>query len=362
MIKNNIEQSINGNQLLFVARSWSNRGQNTDFRHFFNFFPGSINITNTISLKFDNIIYRKLKSIANHDGYSSLSVALELEVLKKSLIHHPKLIHFWFADHDYHFSSYTARLIGAKLIGNFFFSIDEFEYRMPEKKHLNHLDLITASGKKQMEYLSSFIPDEKIVFLPLGIDTEFFKPPNNQISRISDPPIILHVGSNRRDFITLKKVFMLVQKEIPNIKFELVGGQKVEYMFTDIENITFHPFVTDNDLLKIYQNASLLILPLLEGGSSQTFNEAMATGLPIITNDLPNLEDYILKGTVLLSPKGNAESMASHCCNLLKNRKLWDEMSRKARRHSKKYDFKEIRKKLVNIYREYLSIEIIGDS
>jgi glycosyltransferase involved in cell wall biosynthesis len=347
---------------MLVARSWSQRGNNTDFQHFFQFFPDSINITNTTSLTFDNIIYRKLKAIANHDGYSSLSVALELEVLKKSLIHYPKLIHFWFADHDYHFSSYTAKLIGAKLIGNFFFSIDEFEYRMPEKKHLKHLDLITASGKKQMEYLSSFIPDEKIVFLPLGIDTEFYKPAISQICSGSDQPTILHVGSNRRDFKTLKKVFILVQKEIPNIKFELVGGKKVEEMFSEIENITFHPFVTDNDLLKIYQHASLLILPLLEGGSSQTLNEAMATGLPVITNDIPNLEDYILKGTALLSPQGDAESMAYHCCNLLKNRKLWDEMSQKARKHSKKFDFKEIRKKLINIYREYLNIEITGES
>ena len=116
------------------------------------------------------------------------------------------------------------------------------------------------------------------------------------------------------------------------------------------------------DLLKIYQDASLLILPLLEGGSSQTLNEAMATGLPVVTNDLPNLEDYISQKAMLVSPPGDAELMANHCCQLLMNRKLWEDASREARFHSKQFDFQEIRKKLIEIYREYIGFEIMGDS
>ena len=132
-------------------------------------------------------------------------------------------------------------------------------------------------------------------------------------------------------------------------------------MFKGVKNTTFHPFVSDQDLLEIYQNASLLILPLLEGGSSQTLNEAMATGLPVVTNDLSNLEDYISMEAVLLSTKGDAESMAHHCCRLLKKRKLWEAMSQKARMHSQQFGFQEIRKKLIKIYKDYLGFEIRED-
>ena len=104
-----------------------------------------------------------VKSFAHHESYSSLSVALEWEVFKKSWIYRPEIIHFWFAAHDYHFSFRTAKLFGAKIVGNFFFSIEEFERRMPNKNHLKHLDLITASGKKQMEYLADYFPREKIL-------------------------------------------------------------------------------------------------------------------------------------------------------------------------------------------------------
>jgi len=345
---------------MFVARSWSQRGENTSHHHFFNFFPGSVNITNTKYLKFDNIIYRKLKRSANHDGYSSLSVALEWEIIKKSFFHKPKIIHFWFADHDYHYSILAARLTGAKLIGNFFFSIEEFERRMPNKNHLKHLDLITASGKKQMEYLADYFPREKIVYLPLGIDTEFFHPPLKQESRVN-PPVLLHVGNNRRDFKTLRYVFLLIQKQIPDIRLELVGGASTKYLFKNINNVKFHPFVTDTNLVNIYQRASVLLLPLLEGGSSQTLNEAMATGLPIETNALPNLEDYISKEGVLLSPKGDVDAMAEQCIALLQNSQLWRDISSKVREQSKQFDFKEIRKKLIGIYRDYLGFDMNGD-
>lgn len=312
-------------------------------------------------MNFDNKIFRKFKLLANHDGYSSLSVALEWKVFKKALMHRPKIIHFWFADHDYHYASHIAKLIGAKIVGNFFFSIEEFERRIPDKSHLEKLDLITASGKKQMEYLSSFYPEEKIAFLPLGIDTKFYHPLVNRESRVTNPSILLHVGNNRRDFKTLKDVFIRLQKQIPEIKLEMVGYKNGNSLFNNIKNVTFHPFVSDDDLLKLYQESSLLILPLLEGGSSQTLNEAMATGLPIVTNDLPNLEDYISKEAVFLSPPGDSESMASHCSRLLKQRKLWEESSHKAQLHAKQFDFQEIRKKIIDIYREYLGFEIIGD-
>jgi len=345
---------------MLVARSWSQRGENTDFQKFFNYFPGATTITNTKSVRFDNFIYRKLKRIADHDGYSSLSVALEWEVFKLSLIQRPKIIHFWFADHDFHFSGFTAKLTGAKIVGNFFFSIEEFERRIPDKNHLKHLDLITASGKKQMDYLANYFPKEKIAYLPLGIDTEFFHPPEKQESRVS-PPVLLHVGNNRRDFKTLRDVFLCLQKQIPDIQLELVGGASAKALFNNIKNVKFHPFVTDVKLVKIYQNASILLLPLLEGGSSQTLNEAMAVGLPVVTNNLPNLEDYISKDVVLLSPPGDAELMVVQCLILLKNAKLWNEISRKVREHSKQFDFQEIRTKLIDIYRNHLGFEIIGD-
>ena len=47
---------------------------------------------------------------------------------------------------------------------------------MPNKLHLKNADLITCSGKAQIDYLSKYINDDKLAYLPLGIDTKSFSP------------------------------------------------------------------------------------------------------------------------------------------------------------------------------------------
>jgi len=352
-------KEIKKNKLLFVARSWSNRGDNTDFKHFFKFFSGSINITNPSTIYWDNQLYRWIKKQANQSSYSSLSVALEMEVCKKALIYKPKIIHFWFADHDYHYSYIPAKFTGAKLVGNFFFSIDELKTRLLVKHHLKKLDLLIATGEEQKQYLSQFISQNKIAILPLGIDTDFYKPLNHPTER-SKQIRLLHVGINRRDIKTLIKVFLYLQIKFPTIILEMVGGKSAKYLFKGIKNIKFHSFLSDKELLKVYQRSSLLILPLLEGHqSSQSLNEAMAVGLPIVTNNFPNLRNYIFKDYEFISPSENVEMMAEHCEKLLLDNDLWMETSRRLRHHSLQFNFTHIKEKLINIYKQYLNIKIL---
>ena len=356
-----MRRNISTNQLLLVARTWSNRGIHTDFQHFFNFFPGSINITNSKFFSWDNKFYRFLRNQARHDGYSSLSVRLELEVLKQALIHRPKIIHYWFADHDYHFASYIAKLVGAKIVGNFFFSIEEFERRMPCKNHLKKLDLITASGKEQMEYLSQFVSKDKLAYLPLGIDTDYFTPNKQRLNETKSQKTLLHVGTNRRDFHTLKMVFLKLKQLLPDIQLEMVGGARAKDIFAGLENVTFHTFLSDEELVKVYQSATILILPLLEGGSSQALNEAMASGLPVVTNDLPNLRDYVTEEAVFLSPVGNVEMMVRDCYKLLTDQNKLNNASQSARDHSLQYNFKNIRQIILNLYSNKLGYKIDKD-
>tara|TARA_B100001250_G_C19817562_1_gene799598 strand:+ start:11263 stop:12327 length:1065 start_codon:yes stop_codon:yes gene_type:complete len=354
-----MKNRISPNKILLVARTWSNRGNNTDFKHFFNFFPNSINITNKETYNWDNAIYRFIRKKVNSDAYSSLSIRIELEVIKQVIIHRPKIVHYWFADHDYLFLSYLKKIFGFKLVGNFFFSNQEFEKRMPNKQHLTKLDLVTASGQSQREYLSNFVSKEKIAYLPLGIDTNFFVPNNLKIKNLNSEKILLHVGTNRRDFSSLKKVFIKLKKLIPDLKLELVGGNIAKDIFSEIDGVKFYNFLSDKSLLKVYHKATVLILPLLEGGSSQSLNEALATGLPVVTNHLPNLIDYIVEDAVLLSPVGDVDMMVENCYSLFSDHAKLENASIKARKHSLKYDFKKIRNRIIDLYDSKLGYKII---
>jgi len=348
------------NNLLFVGRNWSTMGANNTFENLLNFFPEAINVTSKDLSGFDNRIYRHLKNKTGNSCYSSLSVALELNVLKKSLCNKINIIHYWFGDHDYYYGFLFKKLLGSKIIINLFFSLEELERRMPNKLHLKKADLITCSGRAQIDYLSTFISSNKLAYLPLGVDTQSFRPLKGK--NIRDKNLVICVGNNRRDYNTLKKIYLILKKKRPSVKLKLAGSLKGKDYFINHPEVEILPFLSEKKFRQLYNKASILILPLLEGGSSQTLNEALSSGLPVITNSFPNLLDYTnTKAVISFQPK-DFKSMAHACLDLLDNEDKINLMSKNARLHMLGYDNLIIKKKLISIYKSYLGFKINEDS
>ena len=149
---------------------------------------------------------------------------------------------------------------------------------------------------------------------------------------------------------------------IIDIKLKLAGSEPGKSFFTDLPEVEFFPFLDDLKFRKLYRKASLLVLPLLEGGSSQTLNEALACGLPIITNKFPNLSDYTKTNAVIQDTPGDYIGMSDTCLEVLDNKKKHLEMSNAARGHILKFDFVNIKDKLINIYSDYLDLNIVVDN
>ena len=349
-------KNLSSNNILLIGRRWSTRGLNNDFEHFLKFFPGSNHITNKELKNFDKYIYRFLKVRTGNSCYSSLSAALEHKALNTIIKKNIKLVHYWFGDHDYYYGYWFRKIFGIKLVVNLFFSIEELERRMPNKIHLQAADLITCSGYAQLEYLKQFIDSKMLVYLPLGVDTKFFSFSNNLHQR--DKNLIVCIGNNRRDYITLKKIYLQLKLSNPNVKLKLAGSKPGEVYFSDRPEVEFLPFLTDTKFRDLYHKASVLILPLLEGGSSQTVNEALSCGLPIVTNEFPNLSDYTKTDSVIKHSPGDYKSMAKSCLTILNNRKFFFKKSLEGRKFIEKYGFQNIKTKLVGIYNNNLGLNI----
>lgn len=348
--------NLSPEKILIIGRRWSTRGLNNDFEHFLSFFPGSIHITNKELDKFDNKIYRFLKFNSGNSCYSSLSVALEHKALMEMIKNKIKIVHYWFGDHDYYYGYWLKRIFGVKLVINLFFSIEELENRMPNKIHLQKADLITCSGHAQLEYLKQFIDDKKLAYLPLGVDTKFFS--YGTLKNERDKNLIVCIGNNRRDYATLKKIYLKVKESIPNIKLKLAGASPGKEYFKKLPEVEFLPFLNDIEFRDLYRKASLLVLPLLEGGSSQTINEALSSGLPIITNKHPNLSDYTEIDAVIKHSQGDYNAMANSCIEILNDENKLFKMAKSGRRFIEKYDFENIKNKLIKIYDKNLGLSL----
>jgi glycosyltransferase involved in cell wall biosynthesis len=351
---------ISERDLLFVARRWTGRSRHTSVERFLDYFPQAVKVTPENAWKRP---YRMLKWIAGRagqNGYTSISAGLEAAALVQIALRRPHITHFLYADHDYHYLGRAARPVRTRLAGTFFFSIEEFETRMPDKSHLRNLDLVIASGREQMAYLARFVPPERLAYLPLGVDTGFFTPPGDPASRRQRGPRLLQTGVNRRDFDTLREVFCRLKAVYPGLRLDMVGCQAAADLFAATPDVVFHPYLDDETLRHIYQESTLLVLPLLEGGSSNALNEALAAGLPVVASDQPNLRDYADSACVALCPPGDAGAMAAACRFWLDDPERREAASIQARIHIQQYDWGEIRKRLLDLYARHLGMTIQG--
>ena len=341
---------IDESQIMLVARRWARRSKHTSVERFLDYFPDARKVTSSDAFQRP---YRFLKYWADRtgqDGYTSHSFGLELAALWRIVRYRPKIVHFLYADHDYHYLAHFARLFGCKIIGTFWFSIEEFERRIPNKSHLACLDHVVASGEAQARYLAEYVPAERITYLPLGIDTDFFRPSVEASERFHKPHILLQVGVNRRDFETLRLAFRQLRQTFPNAELHMVGCREAQPLFADEQNVIFHPFLDDEALLALYQRAALLLLPLLEGGSSNALNEALATGLPIVATEMPNLRDYVSAQSTALCSAHDAVAMATVCRRLLENLQEMQTMAQCARLQAEQFDWKTIRQQYTMLY------------
>ena len=88
--------------------------------------------------------------------------------------------------------------------------------------------------------------------------------------------------------------------------------------------------------------------------------EAMAAGLPLVANEVPGSRDLICNNkTGFLSKKINDTNTFIKKINLLiKNKKIAEQMKANSIRESKKYDWKKISLKYLNLYNKVIKENI----
>lgn len=158
-----------------------------------------------------------------------------------------------------------------------------------QPKLLGNANGIFLVGSSQLPFFSS-LPPKKIHCIPHGIDTDFFQPVNNPRPANTPPFRCITVGNWLRDIDLLKKIILAAG---PDLHFDLVGLPGLTQHFASDTQVTVHPHCNDTALLALYQNADLGLMPLIDSTANNGLLEMMACGLPIITNSVGSVPDYL---------------------------------------------------------------------
>jgi glycosyltransferase involved in cell wall biosynthesis len=341
--------SVDPADILLIARRWARRGDHTSVERFVDYLPGARVLTTDDLWQRPDRVLHWLATRAPHEGYTIWGVELEIRAVLAALSprRRPKLVHFLYGDHDFHHSGAPLRRLGVKTVATLYFSVEELERRLPDPSHLRHLDLVVATGRAQRDHLARIVPPERLAIVPLGVDTDFFRP-DPGVAKV--PGRVLQVGLNRRDGDTLAAAWAGLRRDDPGRSLQLVGCPELAPALDGLDGVLVAEHLDDEHLRRAYQEAEVLLLPLADGGSSNALNEALACGVPVVATERPNLVDYAAPPAVRLVPPRAPDAMAAACAALLDDPAARSEASLAARQWAEAHDWAVVADRLLELY------------
>ncbi len=232
---------------------------------------------------------------------------------------------------------------------------------------MTKIDYIIAPSyftKKQI--IETFkIPSEKIEVIHEGVDTSKFNPNNKPIFRdkFKSQHVILFVGAlvKTKNVDKLIRVFNYVQKRI-DASLVIVGEgpeksnlMKIVKELNLTNKVFFEGFVKDEDLPYYYSSCDIFASCSIIEGFGLIFLEAMASGKPVVAFNIASIPEVVGNGGIIIK-NFDLKEMAEKIIELLSNKEVYEEYSRKAREIAINHDWNIIAKKYLNFFEKSLKV------
>lgn len=168
-------------------------------------------------------------------------------------------------------------------------------------------------------------PRERITVFPWGVDLARFSPSRGddglrQRLGWQDAFVLLHLraweplyGSE-----TVLRAFLALASKHPRLRLLMPGGGRLATRFAKLveasgfaDRVHFPGYLSQEQLPALYNAADLYISASHSDGSSVSFMEALASGLPALVSDIPGNREWVHPGAEgWLFPVGDAAALA----------------------------------------------------
>ena len=236
------------------------------------------------------------------------------------------------------------------------------------KRNLKTCDAITAISNSFIDEIS-LITGNKVYLISNGINKKLFtnKKSDYLYKLLSLDPkhkIVLSVGRNvaSKDYESGIHAFEILNKkdEGKNLVYCIIGkdSNKFEGLVNKLnlnKNVFLIPEQNQDNIIKSYQSAWCLLSTSIIEGLSLVNIEAMSTGLPLVLTEVPGNVDILNENKCgVFVKKGDPISMAHGILSIYSNDALYHELSHKALVQSEKYDWGNIAKMYLDVYRRVI--------
>jgi teichuronic acid biosynthesis glycosyltransferase TuaC len=226
--------------------------------------------------------------------------------------------------------------------GSGFFS-DWLKQPLLQKKIWNCVNnsskIICISKKLLSDAVAGGIPEQKLVYIPLGIDVNRFEKScisdfSPHLNHKHENQLILlsvgHLNTGKGITYLIQAISYLPSDLIKKCHFIIVGdgpekanliNQSASLKISD--SVTFTGRLVGDNLLGLYSYADVFILPSLSEGRPTVINEAMVSGCAIIASNIDGVPEQVIDGyNGFLVEPGNPRQLANKIRQLVEDENL----------------------------------------
>lgn len=221
----------------------------------------------------------------------------------------------------------------------------------------NNVDKYIADSENTKNDIVNFlkIPRDKIEVVYLAPHKRF-KQMKLEIPEFIGSPFILS-DNIRSDII---EMYHKLKKRGVEHKLVVFGGGNVNVLQkaklnTIIEDmnlqkdIIFVGYVSDNDLVRLYNTADVYIRPSFYDGFGMPPLEAMACGCPVVVSNVGSLPEVVGNAGVLANPY-DIDKWVDAIHNILRNDGVREDLINKGLERAKMFSWKKMAKETVKVY------------
>lgn len=171
-------------------------------------------------------------------------------------------------------------------------------------KTADHVAVLNANVRDFL--LAHGVPAERIFVLPNGVDVERFRPAKSDTEKRAmrkkynlpddGKPLAIFVGR----FVPKKGFDKLLQAGSDAYRIVFVGGNAPDTKIAKNPRFIFMGGRTPAEVAELYRACDMFVLPSVGEGFPLTIQEAMASGLPVITTNDPGYDIYNFDGEIKL--------------------------------------------------------------
>lgn len=151
----------------------------------------------------------------------------------------------------------------------------------------------------------------------------------------------------------------IIRKEVPNARFVIAGTGNAKYLLSVKKKIV-HPdafqfineYIPDKMVARLYQQASLVVLPYVDGTQSGPLLLGYTFGKPVVVTNVGSLPEYVVnERTGYVVPAKDPEALADRIVRLLKDREARRKMGEAGfRMSSERLSWETLSKEYLTVY------------